>query len=70
MLNDGLGGGGVVEDGGKDDEVGDGISGHDNCGMHFLIKLIALLIETQARSSSLAREGEIKGLFPNPSIPL
>lgn len=70
MLNGGFGGGGVVEDGGEEGEVGDGISVGDNCGMHYLIKLTALIGEAQARSSSLACGGEIKGLFPNPPIPL
>jgi len=60
----------VVEGGGEVGEVSDGISGDDNGGMRYLIKLIALLRETKARSSSLSREGEIKGLFPNPSVPL
>ena len=68
MLNCGFGGGGVVENGGGVGEVGDGVSGGDNCGMHSLIKLTTLLGETQAHSSSLSRDGEIKGL--NPLIPL
>jgi len=46
MLNCGLGGGGVVEDGGEVGEVGDGISGGDNCRICCLIKLTALLGET------------------------
>jgi len=70
MLNYEFGGGGVVEDGGEVGEVGDGVSGGDNCGMRCLIKLTALLGETRVRSSSLSLEGEIKALFPNPSIPL
>jgi len=68
MLNYWLDGGGVVEDGGEEGEVGDGISGGDNCGMHCIIKLIALLLETQSHSSSLSHQGEFKGLFPNPLI--
>lgn len=70
MLNCGGGGGGVGEDGGELGEVGDGVSGGDNCGMSCLVKLCALLGEIRACSSSLARGGEIKGLFPNPSISL
>lgn len=70
MLNYGGGGGGVCEDGGEVSEVSDCISGGDKCGMHCLIKLTALLGETRASSSLLSHEGEIKGLFPNPSIPL
>ena len=70
MLNDVFGGGGVGEDGGEAGDMSGGISGDGNCGMHYLIKLTALLGETQACSSLLTRRGEIKGLFPNPSIPL
>jgi len=69
MLNCGFGRGGVVEEGGEVGEVADGVSGSDSCGMCCLIKLTALLGETQAHSSSLAHGGEIKGLFPNSSIP-
>lgn len=46
MLNCGFGGGGVGEDGGEVGEAGDGTSGGDNCGMHYLIKLTTLLGET------------------------
>lgn len=70
MLNGGLGGGRVVEDGGDEGEVGDGVSGGDNYGMHCLIKLNTLLREMQSCSSSPASVGEIKGLFLNPSITL
>ena len=70
MLNYEFGGGGVGEEGGERGVVGDGVSGGDHCGIRFLIKLTALLRETRARSSSLSHEGEIKGLFPNPSVPL
>lgn len=70
MLNYELGGSGVVDDGSEVGEVGDGIRGGDSCGMRYLIKLTALLGEAQMRSSSVARSGEIKGLFPNPLIPL
>jgi len=70
MLNCWFGGGNVGENGGEEGDGSGGVSGDDNCGMRYLIKLTALLGETQARSSSLACGGEIKGLFPNPSIPL
>jgi len=65
VLNYWFGRGGVVKEGGEVDEVGNGVSGGDNCGMRCLIKLTALG-ENQARSWSLARGGEIIGLFPNP----
>lgn len=55
------------EDGG---DGSGGVSGDDNCRMRYLIKLTALLEETLACSSLFAKGGEIKGLFPNPSIPL
>lgn len=58
------------EDGGEGGDTSGGISGDDNCGMCCLIKLTALLGETQAHSSLLAHGGEIKGLFPNLSTPL
>lgn len=58
------------EDGGETSAASDGISGGDNCRMRYLIKMTALLGETGVRSSSLSHEGEIKGLFPNPSVPL
>lgn len=58
------------EDGHEEGDGSGGIGGDDKCGMRCLIKLTALLRETQACSSSLACRGEIKGLFPNPSIPL
>ena len=70
MLNCGVGGGGVGGDGGEGGEAGGGVGGGGNCRMRCLIKLTALLGETQMRSSSLSREGESKGLFPNPSVPL
>ena len=65
MLNCGFG-----EDGGETSEAGEGVSGGDNYKMRCPIKLTALLGEILAHSSSLSREGEIKELFPNPSIPL
>ena len=58
------------EYGGEVGEAGEGISGGDSCGMPCHIKLISLLEETRAHSSSLTRGGEKKGLFPNPLIPL
>ena len=70
MLNCGLGGGGVGGDGGEGSEAGGGMGAVGNCGMNYLIKLTTLLIETRVSSSSLSHEGEIKGLFPNPSLPL
>lgn len=70
MLNFGGGGSGVGEDGGEIGEGGEGVSGGDNCRMHYLIKLTALIREARAHSSLLTLRGEIKGLFPNPSIPL
>lgn len=70
IIKCGFAGDGVLEEGGEVGEVGDGISGGDNCGIHYLIKLTILLGETQVRSSSLSRGGEIKGLIPNPLIPL
>jgi len=70
MLNCGDGVGGVGEDGDEIGEASEGVSGGDKCGMCFLIKLTALLRETRACSSLLTHGGEIKGLFPNPSIPL
>ena len=70
MLNCGGGGGGVGEDGGEIGEASEGVSGGDNYGMHFLIKLTTLLGESRASSSSLSHKGEIKGLFPNSPLPL
>jgi len=69
-MNCGFGGGRVGEYGGEVGDASDGIGGGDNCRMCCLIKLTALLEETRASSSSLSHEGEIKGLFPNPSVPL
>ena len=57
-------------DGGEGCEAGGGVGGGGNCGMRYLIKLTALLKETQVSSSSLSCEGEIKGLFPNSPLPL
>lgn len=44
MMNCGVGGGGVDEV----SEAGGGMGGGGNCGMHYLIKLTALLRETRA----------------------
>ena len=61
-------GGGVGGDGGQGGEVGGGVGGGGKCGIHCLIELNALLEETFVSSSSLSREGEIKGLFSNSSL--
>ena len=66
MLNYRFGGGGVVEDGGEEGEVGDGASGGGSCGMRCLIKLTTPLGEARMNSSSLSHAGEIRGLFPKP----
>ena len=68
ILHCGGGGGGVGGNGGEGDEVGGGVGGSGNCGMCCLIKLTTLLGETFTISSSLSREGEIKGLFSNSSL--
>ena len=70
ILNYGGGGGGVGGDGGEGGEAGGGVGGGGNCGMCCLIKLTVLLRETLENSYSLSHEGEIKGLFPNASLPL
>ena len=66
ILNCGGGGGGVGGDGGEGGEVGGGVD--VNHGICCLIKLTTLLGETFVSSSSLSREGEIKGLFSNSSL--
>ena len=53
---------------GEEGEVGGSVGGGGNSGMRCLIKLITLLGETFANSSSLSRKGEIKGLFSNSSL--
>lgn len=63
-------GGGVGEGVGEGGEMCGSVSGGRNYGMHYLIKLTALIRGTRASSSSLSREGEIKGLFPNSSLPM
>lgn len=70
MLICGVGGSGVGGDGGEEGEEGGGVGGDGNFVMRCLIKLAALLGETQASSSLLSHEGEIKGLFPNSPLPL
>lgn len=70
ILNCGIGGGGVGDDGDEIGEVGEGVREGDSCRMCCLFKLTTLLEETWTHSSSLAHGGEIKGLFLNPSIPL
>ena len=54
--------------GGEGSEAGGNVGGCGGCRMRYIIKLIALLRETLANSSSLSREGEIKGLFSNSSL--
>ena len=51
-----------ITDGGEDGETGNGVSGGGMCGILCLIKLISLLGETFASSSSPPHRGEIKGL--------
>ena len=50
------------EDRGEDGEIGGGVGGSGMHGIRCFIKLITLLGETFASSSSLSHEGEIKGL--------
>ena len=69
ILNCGGGGGGVGRDGGEDGEIGGGVGGGGMHGIHCLIRLIVLLRETFARSSSLSRQGEIKGIFSISVLP-
>jgi len=54
--------GGTDEDGGEDGEAGGGAGGGGMHGILYLIKLISLLGEAFASSSSSPRGGEIKGL--------
>lgn len=70
MLNCGIRGVGMGEDGGEAGEAGGGVGGGGNCGMCCFIKLISLLGENWASSSSLSHEGEIRGLFSNSLLPL
>lgn len=55
-------------DGGEGGEVGGSVGGGGKRGIHCLIKLTTLLGETFMSSSSLSREGQIKGLFSNSSL--
>lgn len=55
-------------DGGEEGEMGGRLGGGGKQGMHCLIRLTALLGETFVISSSLSREGEIKGLVSNSSL--
>lgn len=50
-------------------DVGDGIDEGGISGRCSIINRTALLGENLARSSSLSRDIEIRGLFPAPSIP-
>ena len=56
-------------DGGEEGEMGGSVGGGDKHGMRCLIKLITVLGENFASSSSLSHEGEIKGLVSNSSLP-
>ena len=49
-------------------ETSGGVGGGGKHGILYLIKLTMLLKETFMSSSSLSREGEIKGLFSNSSL--
>ena len=68
ILNCGGGRGGAGGDGGEGAETGGGVGGGGKCGIRCLIKLTMLLGETFVSSSSLSREGEIKGLASNSSL--
>ena len=68
ILNCGGGGGGVGGDGGEGGEMGVSVDGGGRRGIHYLIKLTTLLGETFGSSSSLSREGEMKGLVSNSSL--
>ena len=54
---------GVGEDGSEGSEASGGVSGEGNCGMRCLIKLTALLGETQAHSSPPLVEVKLKDCF-------
>jgi len=68
ILNYGGGEGWVGGDVGKENETGGGVGGGGKCGMRCLIRLTMLLGESFTSSSSLSREGEIKGLVSNSSL--
>lgn len=55
-------------DGGEDGETAGDVGGGGKHGINCLIRLTTLLGETFVRSSSLFREGEIKGLVSNSSL--
>lgn len=57
------------KDGGEDGETSGGVRGGGMHKIHSLIRLIALIGETFASSSSLSRGGEIKGLVSNFVLP-
>ena len=52
-------------DRGEEGEMGGSVCGGGKCGTLYLIKLTTLLRDTFVSSSSLSREGAIKGLFSN-----
>jgi len=68
ILNCGGGKGGVGGDGDEEDEMGGGVGGGGKHGICYLLGLTVLLGETFTSSSSLSREGEIKGLVSNSSL--
>lgn len=57
------------EEGVEDGETSGGVGGSGEHRIRWLIKLIALLGETFASSSSLSRKGEIKGLVSISVLP-
>ena len=57
------------EEGGEDGEIGGGVGGGGMRGIRCFIKLITLLGETFVISSSLSRQGEIKGLVSISTLP-
>ena len=69
ILNCGGGREGVGEYGGEDGETGGGVGGGGMRGIRCFIRLIALLGETFASSSSLSHECEIKVLVSSSSLP-
>jgi len=70
ILNCGGGKGDMGGDGGEGGETSGSVGEGGKCRIHYLIKLTTLLGETSVSSSSLSREGEIKGLVSNSSLPL
>ena len=69
IFNYGGGEGSVGGDGGNDGETSGGEGGGGMRGIHCLIKLITLLGETFVSSSSLSRQGKIKGLLSISALP-